>query len=230
MSKSLTSTIAAGVAILGLAGAGPAQAALPSPSDPAYDVPQGKVEHTVVVQQVAGSKAIPSHERTETWLSRTRAHAIVTDLRTGKVRAETVATPTEVRLYNAEDNVIRVIRTKKPGGLPYNSAAFEAAVQKAYLEQGITRVVGEKVVAGRRALITESVAGRWRSDEPESRTTAVVDAETFALLERSTVHPRGLFSQTQTFATRLLDASAPGVQARMAMRRHRGAKVLRPRR
>ena len=224
MSRSLLSTLAAGVAVLGLAA--PAQAALPSPSDPAFAVPEGKIEHAVVVQQVSGSNAIPSHERTESWLTRDRAHVVVTDLRTGRLRAETVATPTETRLYTAQDNAVRVLRHRRSRGLPYTSASFDAAVQKAYLEQGITRVVGEKVVGGRRALVTEPVAGRWRSDEHESRTTAVVDAETFALLERSTVHPRGLFSQTQTFSVELLDASAAGVRA-LRMRPHRGARIRR---
>lgn len=219
-------TLAAGVAALGLAAAAPAQAALPLPSDTSFDVPQGKVEHTVLVQKVDGAKAIPSHVRTETWLGADRSHTIVTDAASGRLRAETVATRTQVRTYNAESNTVRVERRRRAGGLPINSMAFEAAVQKAYVEHGIVRVVGEKLVNGRRALITESVEGRWRTDEPASRTTAVVDAETYALYERSTVL-EGAFSQTQTFSSELLDAASPSVKATMAMRKHPGAKVRR---
>ena len=223
--RTLTSSLAAGAAVLGLAG--PAHAAtLPHPSDPAFAVPAGKVEHTVVVQRVDGANAIPSHTRTESWLGAQRSRTVVTDVRTGRITAETVATPTEIRIYSARDGVIRVERRRRPGGLPQSSAAFEAAVQQAYVEQGIVRVVGEKVVDGRRALVTESVEGRWRSDEPSSVTTAVVDAETFELYERTTTL-EGRFRQTQTLSSELLDASAASTQRRMVMRRHRGAKIRR---
>jgi hypothetical protein len=232
MTKHLTATIAAGVAALGLAAA-PAIGAeplrnLPNPSDPRFDVAPGKLEHTVVIQKVEGSSAIPSHTKTSQWLTRDRAHVIVTDLRTGRVRAETVATRREVRTYDAESNTIRVERRKHPGGLPFNSFRFEQAVQRAYAEQGITRVVGERVVDGRRALVTRSVEGRWRSDEPSSVTTAVVDAEDYTLLERATAMPDGAFSQTQQFTVnRVLEASPENVGATMAMKPRGHARVVR---
>jgi hypothetical protein len=99
-------------------------------------------------------------------------------------------------------------------------------VQKAYVEQGYVKVIGEKTVDGRRALITQSVPGKWRSDEPEAVTTAVVDAETFRLYERSTVHPSGAFSQTATHdVVELLPAGAASARARLAMAKHPKAKV-----
>jgi hypothetical protein len=226
--RTTTSTIAAGVAALALAAPAMAADTLPLPSDARFDVSAGKIEHTVVIQQVSGSKAIPSHTKTVQWLSRDRAHTIVTDLDTGKVKAETVATRNEIRMYNADDRVIRVERRRKPGGLPFNSFTFEQAVQRAYVEQGITRVVGERVVNGRKALVTQSVEGRWRSDEPSSVTTTVVDAESYTLLERTTTMPNGAFTQTQQFpVSRVIDASPENVRATMAMKPRKHVKIVR---
>ena len=229
MTKRTTlSTLAAGVASLAVAAPAMAADTLPLPSDHRFDVPAGKIEHTVVIQKVSGSKAIPSHTKTVQWLSRDRAHTIVTDMATGKLKAETVATRTEIRTYNAEDRVIRVERRSRPGGLPFNSFTFEQAVQRAYVEQGITRVVGERVVDGRRALVTESVEGRWRSDEPTSVTTAVVDAADYTLLERTTTMPGGAFTQTQQFpVNRVIDASPENVRATMAMKPRKHVRIVR---
>ena len=205
-----------------------AQAAtLPLPSDPAFDVPQGKVEHTIVEQRVSGSKAVPSHTRTETWLTATRSRTLVYDADTGRLTAETISTPTEIRMWNAQGNVVTVERRTKPGPPIENSVAFEAAVQKAYVEQGITRVTGETAVGGRRALITESVPEKWRTDEPSQRTTAVVDALTYTLYSRTTTLPEDAFTQTQTFRTELLNAGRASVRASLAMKRHASAKVRR---
>jgi len=218
--KHLTATLAAAATALTLAV--PAQgAALPVPSD---DVAPGKIEHTVQIQQVSGSNAVPSHVRIESWLGRDRSRSTVTDLRTGTLRAETVATRTEIRTYNAHDNIIRVERRKKPGGLPETSFAFEAAVQKHYVENGYTRVIGETTVNGRRALVTESVEGVWKADAPGSRTTAVVDAETYQLYVRTTEHAKGDFKQVDTYTSELLDAATANAGL-LTMRKHRGAKV-----
>jgi hypothetical protein len=138
MIKYLTATLAAGAAVAGLATASPAQAALPLPSDAAYTVPAGKIEHRVAIVKVSGRNAIASHTKTETWLTRTTSRTVVTDVRTGKLKAETVATPKRLRTYNAETRVLTIEKLDAPMGLPDNSATFEAAVQKAYVEQDIT--------------------------------------------------------------------------------------------
>ena len=219
MNKHLTSTLAAGAAVLGLAAPAMGQG-LPHPSDPQFAVPAGKIEHTVKIDKVSGPKAIASHTRTVQWLTSDRSHTIVTDVATGDVKAETVATPTEIRTYNAGSGRTRVERRRKPGGLPVSSFTFEAAVQRVYLEQGYVRVIGEKQVEGRRALVTENVAGgRWRSDQADTRTVAVVDAETHTLLERTTSHPDGDFVHEQRFlVNRVFDATPQTVRATMAMR------------
>jgi hypothetical protein len=228
MIRYLTATLAAGAAILGLAAASPAQARdLPMPSDAAYAVPAGKIEHRVALVKVSGRNAIASHTKTETWLTRTTSRTVVTDVRTGKLKAETVAMPKQLRTYNAETGVLTIEKLDKPRGLPENSATFEAAVQKAYVEQDITRVVGETVIDGRRALITRSVEKNWRTDEPGGVTTAVVDAETFALYARSTVNESRGFRQDEMYSTELITASAANRKAKLAMKKRRHAKIRR---
>jgi len=200
---------------------------LPQPGDAAFLVPAGKVEHTVTVVRVEGSNALPRHERIELWMARDRARNVVTDVRTGKVVREITYKPGESRVYDAEKHTVTVLKERGTTTPPWNSFLFEAAVQKAYVEQGITRVIGETTVRGRRALLVESVPGKWRSDDPASRTTATIDAETFVLYERSTGVPNGEYRQTETYSVfEQLDA-APAVTARMAMGAHKGAKVKR---
>ena len=228
MNKHLTTTLAAGAAVLGLAAPALGQTNLPLPSDAKFAVPAGKIEQTVKIDQVSGPRAIASHTKTLQWLMADRSHTIVIDVPTGRVKAETVATPTEIRTYNADEKVIRVERRRRAGGLPVNSFTFEAAVQKAYLEQGYTRVIGEQQVDGRRALVTENVAGgRWRSDPADTRTVAVVDAETHTLLERTTTHPRGEFTHTQQFpVNRVIDAAPENVRATMTMKPRKNVRVV----
>ena len=140
----------------------------------------------------------------------------------GKVRQEVTFRPGETRIYDARRNRVTIIRDDGANP-PWNSAAFEAAVQKAYVEQGITREIGRTVVDGRMALVVRSVPGKWVSDVPESITTAVIDAATFELHERSTVHPDALFEQAETHRVELLDTSRR-VRAKMAMAEHRKAR------
>jgi hypothetical protein len=199
---------------------------LPSPSDPAFLVPEGKVEHTVTVEKVFGTRAVPRHERTERWLTRTHARTVVADVRTGRVLREITHRPGESRVFDRATNTIRILRDRALTGPPWNAASFEAAVQKAYVEQGAVRVVGEVAVAGHRALVVENAPPRWRSDTPDARTLAVVDAETFHLYQRTT-SDRGLFTQDTVYAVcELLDAGAR-VQARLAMAEHKGARITR---
>lgn len=205
------------------AAAGP-NSGLPMPGDAKYAVPAGKVEHSVTVTKVTGSKAAPSHSRHELWLSRNRARSVVTDVTTGKVTAETVVTKNEVQTFSAETGTVTVRATRK-ASIPSNSSFFEAAVQKAYVERGIAKVTGETTVRGRRALIVENVPEKWVSDRPQSRTVAVVDAETYALYERSTTLPAGAFAQTETYRTRLLQGGSAHV--RFTMGEHKDAKVRR---
>jgi hypothetical protein len=176
-------------------------------------VPAGKVEHTITVLKVEGSKAAASRERTERWLSRTHARTVVTDLETGKVRIVVTASPYETRIDDRETGKVTV-RHHKRTAPPYKPAAFEAEIQRGYLADGITRQIGEKLVDGRRALVLESVPGKWRSSEPQSRTVVTVDAETFALLERTTGLPNGEFSQTEVYdLVELLPANGKAARA-----------------
>ncbi len=197
---------------------------LPKPSDPRYAVPAGKVEHSVTLTQVSGSNAVPSHTRHELWLSRNRARSVITDIGTGRVTAETVITPDEVRTYSAKTRQVTVRRTSR-ASLPYNSSRFEAAVQRAYVEQGITKVIGDVTIHGRRALVVESVPGRWSGDRPDGRTVAIVDAESYELYERTSTLPGGEFTQRERIRTRMLKGGSAHV--RLTMSRHEGAKVRR---
>jgi outer membrane lipoprotein-sorting protein len=208
---------------LALVAATPAAASvnpdLPKPGDPQYAIPVGKVEHSITVSEVSGSKAVPSRQRVELWLSRNRGRVVVTNLKTGKVTTEIVVTNNETRAYSAETRRVTVRKTRPGERLPWNSARFEAAVQRAYVEQGITKVTGETTVRGRRAFVVENVPGTWVSDQPDSKTIAIVDAETYELYERTSTLPNGEFTQkesTQTFY---------GAPARFTMSTHKGTKV-----
>ncbi len=203
-----------------------AQQTLPLPDDAAFAVPAGAVERTVTRTEVSGTGVTASRTRHTLLLGRDRAHSVVVDLSTGRITAETLATPTETRMYDARRDRITIERRARRGGLPFTSQAFEAAVQEAYLEQGITRVTGERTVAGRRALVTVSVPERWRSSEPRSTTTAVVDAESHRLLERTTTTPDGAYVQREV-VERHQTLAATSAHARMRMHDHPGAKVVR---
>lgn len=211
----------AALAVLAPAGTAAAveQPTLPKPSGPAFLVPEGKVEHSITTVKVSGTRAIPSHERTERWLARTHGRVIVTDLTTGTVAREITYKPGESRVDDARKKTVRVLVVDK--GMkrsPWNAMSFEAAVQKAYIEQGYVKVVGEKTVDGRRALITENAPPRWRSDSPDSKTIAVVDAERFALYERTTFDGDLFRQEAQHSRGELVDENA-GVLAKMAMKR-----------
>jgi hypothetical protein len=218
----------AALAVLAPAGTAAAaeQPTLPKPSDPAFLVPEGKVEHSITTVKVSGTRAIPSHERQERWLGRTHARLIITDLTTGKVTREITFKPGESRVFDAKKKTVRVLIDKGMKTPPWNAMTFEAAVQKAYIEQGFVKVVGEKTVNGRRALITENAPPKWKSDNPNSKTVAVVDAETFALYERTTFDGDLFRQEADHSRTELVDENA-GVLAKMAMKRHKGAKITR---
>ena len=211
---------------LALAATTPAAASvnhkLPMPGDAKYAVAAGKVEHSVTVTEITGSKAVASHTRHELWLSRHRARSVITDVKTGKVIRETLITRNETRTYSAKTRWVTVQRIRSES-LPWNSMRFEAALQRAYVEQGITRVIGETTVRGHRALVVENVPGKWVSDSPDDRTVAVVDAETYELYERTSSLPNGEFTQKETTRTEILQGrSARGA---FVMSPHKGAKV-----
>ena len=194
---------------------------LPRPGDPAYAVPAGKIEHSVTVTKVTGSQAVARHTRNELWMTRNRARSVTTDVKTGRVTFEMVVTPTETRTYSARTRRVAVRKTRR-ADIPWNSFLFEMALQRAYVEQGITKVIGETTVRDRRALIVESVPGRWTSDRPEGRTMAVIDAETYALYERTSTLP-DTFTQRQTVETQQL--LSPSARVRFTMGKHPGARV-----
>lgn len=200
---------------------------LPSSTAAAYRVPAGKVEHRVWTVTVSGSKSVPKKERQELWLTVTRARLVATTIATGKVRTEVVDRPGESRIYDAQANRLTILSHKAGDPPPYASAVFEAALHRAYVEQGIMRVTGEQVVAGRRALVLESVAAKWITSDPGSRGTALVDAETYHVLQEQSFRGDGLFTQTvETKVDEVVNAKA-AVTAKLAARRHSGAKVSR---
>jgi hypothetical protein len=218
----------AALAVLAPAGTAAAleQPTLPKPSDPAFLVPAGKVEHSVTTVKVSGTRAIPSHERHDRWLGRTHSRVIVTDLTTGKVTREITFKPGESRVYNASTKTVRVSIGNGLKTPPWNAMSFEAAVQKAYIDQGFVKVVGETTRHGRRALIAENAPPKWRSDNPNSKTVAVVDAETFDLYERTTFDGGEFRQEAEHSRVELVDENA-GVLAKMSMKRHKGAKITR---
>ena len=175
---------------------------VPVPADPEYRVPAGMVEHTVTELNVRGG----GRTRSDVWLTADRGRKLVTDAASGRVIAETTAADGVLRVYEREFDRVTVERAR---GLPFTSAAYEAAAQRAALESGRVRTIGERTVRGRRALVTRSDGG----------TVTVVDAETSEVLERRTA------LQTEVRTTELLPAGSP--RARLAMRPHPGADVVR---
>jgi hypothetical protein len=186
---------------------------VPLPTDAAVRVPTGMIEHTVTIQDVTGPRIAGRRVRSELWLTGDRGREVVTDVLTGRVIAETTASRREIRVYEPELDRITV---EPRGGLPFASAAYEAASQRAALESGHTLEIGERTVRGRRALVTES---------PGGRTVTVVDADTYELIERRTTLAGAV--QTEVRTTELLPAGSP--RAKLDMRPHPGAKVVRAR-
>jgi hypothetical protein len=204
-------SLAAGVALAAaIPVLGGASDHLPVPTESEYRVPADMVEHTVTLQVVAGSHEVTRSLRSELWLARDRGRQLVTDATTGSVIAETVATSGEIRTFEPERNTITIESQRT---LPFASAAYEAAAQRAGLESERTHKVGERTVRGRHALVLRSREG----------TVTVVDAETYELYERRTMLPGTV--QTETRTTDLLPAGSP--RARLTMGPHPGAKVVR---
>jgi hypothetical protein len=225
--RNITPLLAA-LAVLASAGTANAveQPTLPKPSDPAFLVPEGKVEHSITTVKVSGTRAIPSHERQERWLGRTHGRLIITDLTTGKVTREVTYKPGETRVYNAKKKTVRVLIDRRLKSPPWNATSFEAAVQKAYIDQGFVKVVGETTKNGRRALITENAPPKWVSDNPNSKTTAVVDAETFELYERTTFDGDLFRQEAEHSRAELVDENS-GLLAKMSMKKRKGVKISR---
>ena len=226
MSLRFTTITAAALAVAALVPAA-ASAGLPEPTDAAYRVPVGKVEHRVWTVTVSGSRSVPKRERQELWLTATRARLVATTIATGKVRTEVVDRPGESRIYDAKTNRLTILRHKVSDPPPYASATFEAALHRAYVQQGIMRVTGEQVVSGRRELVLESVPEKWITSDPGSRGTALVDAQTYQVLQARSILGGDQFTQTvDTTVDEIVNARAP-VTAKLAAHRHAGAKVSR---
>ncbi|MBJ7469847.1 MAG: hypothetical protein JHD16_01025 [Solirubrobacteraceae bacterium] len=192
---------------------------LPDPNDAQFRVPAGMVEHRVWTRTVTGRNAVPANERHELWLSATRSRVVVTDAKTKALLREVTTSPTETRVYDAETGKLRVTRhsAERP---PHQSATYEQALHRAYVTGGFMEITGERTVAGRRHLVLVSVPGKWRSDEPDSRTTAVVDAETFAPHQLTSSVP-DLFTQQVTHRVVERLSTGKAVNAKLKMRKHR---------
>ena len=90
------------------------------------------------------------------------------------------------------------------------------------------RVAGERIVDGRRLLLLESVPGKWKSSDPGSRTTALVDALTYEVVE-TRVDARGRAVPPDRRRNRVVETldARRAVTAKLAMSSHAGAKLTR---
>lgn len=199
-------SLAAGIPVLG-----GASDRLPAPTDRAFRVPDGMIEHTVTLQVIAGGHEPLRRVRSELWLAGDGGHELVTDVASGHVIAETAAAG-EIRTYEPELDRISV---EPHRDLPFASAAYEAAAQREALKSGRTHQIDERTVRGRDAIVARSSAG----------TITVFDAQTSELFERRTAVAGTI--QTETRTTELLPAGSP--RARLSMRPHPGVKVVRTR-
>jgi hypothetical protein len=146
-------------------------------NDPALAVPADKIEH--VVREITIHSIQPTHIRTELFLASDRAHWISRDATTNRVVGETT-------FAKGQDGLTTP---------PWQSVAQEANNWRHVFDEGKTRQVGETTVDGRRALILESVRGKWVTDEDDQITTMVVDAETFTPYDITTKIAKIDFSQ-----------------------------------
>jgi hypothetical protein len=172
--------LAAGIPVLG-----GASDDLPAPTDAAYRIPAGTVEHTATLQVVAGGHEPPRRTRSELWLAGDRGREVVTDADTGAVIAETTAAGGEIRV---REPALGRTTVERQARLPFASAAYEAAAQREGFESGRLRKVEERGDT----LVLRSREG----------TITVVDARTFELRERRTTLPGAV--QTETRTTELL--------------------------
>jgi len=135
---------------------------------------------------------------------------VITDANSGRLIAETTAAGGEIRTY---EPALDRITVEAHGELPFASASYEAAAQRERLESVRTHEVGRRTVRGRRAIVARSREG----------TVTIFDAETYELFERRTALAGTV--QTETRRSELLPAASP--RARLTMRPHPGAKVVR---
>jgi hypothetical protein len=217
-------TLLAGLAAAALAAgvsAGAAHADGFVVNDPALDVPADKIEHVVRDFHTTGSYG--RHTRDELYLGSDKAHWISRDAKTGRIVRETTFDRGKSLTYEADTNTITEMddRMSTP---PWQTVAQEAAVWKHAFAEGKTRQTGETTVNGRRALVLESVPGRWVTDEPSGVTTMVVDAETFVPYDIKTVLVKQDFTQDVAITTfETLDRTAQSEQL-FGLLRHEGAK------
>jgi hypothetical protein len=174
------------------AAAGSAQADDFVVNDPALGVPANKIEHVVRETTIAGDR--PRHTLDELYLGSDKAHWISRDADSGKVVSETTFDRGHGVMWDAKSNELQTIDDKDPTP-PWQTVAQEAAIWKHFLGTGATAQTGETTVNGRRALLLQSVPGKWKTDEPSGVTTMTVDAENFTLYEIKTVLAKYDFSQ-----------------------------------
>jgi len=203
-------TVVAGAAAA-LALAVPASAA--TRPDPGPGVAKDRIEHTVIVVKVSGSKALASNRRIEQWLASDRLRTVVRDVRTHRLVTEVVVDRRGTRIYDAETG-----RTMKSSdtGLPQLSRDQEAAIVRAEVADGSLRVAEDRGAT----LALESVPGKWMSDEPGSKTTMVVAKDTGHVLARTSSLPDGAFTQRERTVREETLSRNRSNAARFAMARH----------
>jgi hypothetical protein len=204
-----------------MAGAGAAHADGFVVNDPALNVPSGKIEHVVREFHTTGSYG--RHTLDELYLGSDKAHWISRDVKTGAIVRETTFDRGRSLTFDTADNTITELDDKLSTP-PWQTVAQEAAIWRHAFEEGKTRQTGETTVGGRRALVLESVPGKWVTDEPSGVTTMVVDAETFVPYDLKTVLAKFDFSQDVAIkSVETLDRTAANEKL-FALTPHQGAK------
>jgi hypothetical protein len=228
MTMSRTSPLRAAVAAVaalalpGAGGAGVAGASV-NPDDPALAVPAGKIEHVVRDFRTTGDYG--RHTIQELWLGSDRSHWISRDATTGRIVRETTFDRGRSLTFDATENSLRTM-TDVGTTPPWPTLAQEAAIWRDAFATGKTRQVGETTALGRRALVLQSVEGKWKTDEPSQVTTMIVDAETFTVYEVKNVLAKHDFEQDDTVKSYETLDRTPATEALFAMTPHDGAKVI----
>ena len=179
----------------------------------AFRVPSGMVEHTVTLQVVAGGHEAAAAPPLRAVAGRvTAATSSSPTSASGRVIAETTATGGEIRTYEPElEHPHRRVPSRRCRSPRRPTRRRRSATA---LESGRTHQIGERNVRGRDALVVRS---------REGTVTVVRRRDLPSCYERRTALAGTV--QTETRTTELLPAGSP--RARLTMRPHPGAKVVR---
>ena len=168
MTKHLTATLAAGAAVLGLAGAAPRRRRSRCPSDAGFDVPAGQGRahrrRPAGLRLATRSRATRGPSRGSAAPRRTRSSPTCAPAGSGRDRRHADRDPHLQRRGRR-----RPRRAAASGRAACRTTlAFERPSRRPTSSRASPASSARSVVDGRRALVTESVEGSWRTDEPAS--------------------------------------------------------------